>query len=80
VYPNPTFNELKVVVNAANTQKIQLVVTDLNGKNVIAESKQTISGDNVYSVNVKILSAGTYFIKTICAEGCEEVVEKFVKY
>jgi hypothetical protein len=79
VYPNPVRSVLNFVVASPSSEIVNLVITDLSGKAVIATSKQLISGDNNIQLPVSKLTSGSYIIKVICHSGCESVVGKFVK-
>ena len=79
VYPNPTFKDLNLVINSPVSEKLNLVVTDLTGRIMLNKAVQTVSGDNIFNLQVDRLASGTYFIKAICANGCETTVQKFVK-
>jgi hypothetical protein len=79
VYPNPAERELNLVITSPKAEKITIIVTDLSGKVVMQQPSQLVSGENQYQMNVGYLSAGTYLVKVICANGCETAVHKFVK-
>jgi len=59
--------------------KINLIVTDVSGRIVMQQTRQLISGDNNVKLNIAKLSAGSYMIKAICADGCGTIIKKFVK-
>ncbi len=79
VYPNPTNANLKVVLSAPASNSVRLVITDVAGKVVMQQASGIILGDNLINVNVAHLPSGTYMIKTVCKNGCETTVSKFVK-
>jgi hypothetical protein len=79
VYPNPTIDRLNVIVVSPMAAQLKLVVTDLAGKVITQQTNALSAGDNNLSVSVNHLSAGSYFIKAICDNGCETAVQKFVK-
>ncbi|RZK45567.1 MAG: T9SS type A sorting domain-containing protein, partial [Pedobacter sp.] len=66
VYPNPSVNEMTVVINSPKQEKITLVVTELSGKIVMERSMVIATGANQPVINVGRLSAGTYIIRAIC--------------
>jgi len=78
-YPNPATTELNVVITSPKAEKVTLVVTDLTGKVLVQRTTQLAIGDNQQIFNVQQLAAGTYFIKAVCANGCETTVQRFVK-
>lgn len=79
VFPNPAKAQLKMVLSAPSNEKVILVVTDLAGRMIMQQSAQVLAGDNNLSLNVAKLPSGSYMIKVVCANGCESVVNKFVK-
>jgi hypothetical protein len=79
VYPNPAERELNLVITSPKSEKVMIVVTDLTGKIIMQRSTQLIAGDNQERLNVQQLSAGTYIIKAVCADGCETAAHRFVK-
>lgn len=80
VYPNPSRNELNLVIASPTLEKATIVVTDLTGKVILQRATQLVAGDTQELLNVQSLSAGTYMVKIICANGCETAVQRFVKY
>ncbi len=78
-YPNPVISNLNLVVNATKDETVEMVVTDIVGKIIYRTSKPATKGLNNISINTQSLSAGTYIIKALCANGCESKAIKFVK-
>ncbi len=79
VYPNPTTRELNLVITSPKAEKVTVIVTDLTGKVLMQTATLLVIGDNQQTFNVQQLAAGTYFIKAVCANGCETAVQRFVK-
>jgi hypothetical protein len=79
VYPNPTTKELNLKITSPKAEQLTIIVTDLTGKVVMRRSASVVTGDNQEQLNVSELAAGSYFIKAVCANGCETGVQKFVK-
>jgi len=79
VYPNPTLREVNLVISSPKAERVTIVITDLTGKVLLQKAMQLIVGDNQELFNVQNLAAGTYFIKAVCANGCETAVQRFVK-
>lgn len=79
VYPNPSRNELNLVIASPSSEKATIVVTDLSGKVILQRATQLVIGDTQELLNVQSLSAGTYIVKVICANGCD-ATQRFVKY
>ena len=79
LYPNPAKTELDMIFASPYNSKINLIVTDVSGRIVMQQTRQLISGDNNVKLNIAKLSAGSYMIKAICADGCGTIIKKFVK-
>jgi Secretion system C-terminal sorting domain len=79
VYPNPAVNKLNVNIESPVVDFVTLVVTDMTGKVLMNKMKAMAVGDNNVELNVSTLPAGSYFIKAVCANGCETSTAKFVK-
>jgi len=79
VYPNPVKNDLHLVVTAPANDKAQLVIVDLSGRIVKQQSLNIVNGDNVFTMNVNGLAAGTYIVKAIANNGHETIGKTFVK-
>jgi hypothetical protein len=79
VYPNPAKDKLNVIVSSPVNNDIQVIITDLAGKIVRRQAFAIGYGGNNLEFNVSALSAGSYFIKAICNNGCQTPVIKFVK-
>jgi len=79
IYPNPVTNILNVkIVSSANNQ-VKLLVTDVSGKLLQNKTTRVGNAETIVQLDVSNLPSGTYFLKIICDEGCENGVKKFVK-
>ncbi len=79
LYPNPVKNVLNVKIASSPNDKVTLLVTDITGRTIINKATNAGGGERVIQMNVRHLSAGTYFLKAICGSGCESAVKKFEK-
>ncbi len=79
VYPNPTKAMLHVAIESPNNDKLTLLVTDITGKIVLQKLQSITMGNNILQLATNGLAAGSYFIKMVCANGCETLPIKFVK-
>ncbi len=79
VYPNPATRSLNLVITSPRAEKVTLIVSDMTGKVLMQTGTQLVIGDNQQTFNVQQLAAGTYFIKAVCASGCETAAQRFVK-
>jgi len=64
-YPNPTHNQLKVMVNSPIEQKASLQIIDVNGKRLFNLPVKNLRGANQYNINVSSYPNGTYYIQVI---------------
>lgn len=79
IYPNPVTTKLNMQVAAEKAGAVNFVITDINGKVVLQQNIQVQEGNNNIQIGVANLINGNYFIKAVCAEGCETAVKKFSK-
>ena len=79
VYPNPAKEQIKIVYTSPKAQPVELLVTDITGKTIRRQAMQSLTGDNTSTVTLSALQAGTYFIRLVCADGCNTTPQKFVK-
>lgn len=79
IYPNPAKSVLNVLLSTPVNNNINLMITDLEGKTLINKPAKLVTGDNNILVNISGLASGTYIIKTVCSNGCETGISKFVK-
>ena len=76
--PNLVNNNAVLNVTAAQKTKMDVVVTDIAGKQVQKIAYNLIAGSNQFNINLSNLSAGTYQITGYTAEGKSRTV-RFVK-
>ena len=79
IFPNPVSRVLNVIISSPEKENLTIVITDLAGKSFLRKSMIVDFGENKVNMNVEALSSGTYIIKSICQNGCESAVQKFVK-
>lgn len=74
MYPNPAND----VINLSNggTTNINYVITDLTGKSVNAG---VVGGNETEQIDVSVLPAGLYFLRTVNTEGIEKIQKLIVK-
>jgi hypothetical protein len=77
VYPNPVKAALSVSIEADKAITGQVVITDLNGRQVYTRTVNLVQGGNLLPVNTSALQAGTYILKVMMDE--DLVVRKFTK-
>lgn len=76
VQPNPAHDFLNVAIVNNKTEKVNLTLVSIDGKEVISQDVQTVSGQQTIPVNVSALAAGFYFVKV--STGTEVATEKVV--
>ncbi len=80
LYPNPAVADVKIEVESLQKETVEVMVMDLQGRTVMANQKMDLTpGTNTKTLHVGSLSAGTYLVKIVCTDGCENSVFKFVK-
>ncbi len=79
IVPNPVKNNALLTITSARAGKINIVVSDVAGKQVTNQTNAIIAGSNNINMNFETLASGTYFITALNADG-EIKTTKFVKY
>ena len=79
IYPNPVVHQMRVIVNATRQEAIQLVVLDMNGRELIKQWPVVKKGMNTLSVNIVHLPAGVYMLKMAGSHTPKTLVRPFIK-
>ena len=79
IFPNPARERVSATFQSPFADNITLLITDMAGKIIKRQVANMAIGDNVVTVDVAALSAGSYLLKAICKDGCETAVKKFTK-
>ena len=71
VFPNPATNHVDVKLTLNESSKIQLNLTDLNGKSIksLLSNQLAIAGTNSFKFNVSNIKSGVYLIQCISGTG-----------
>ncbi len=77
--PNPVINSAMLTLTSAKPGKIDIAVSDIEGKIVALQNVTVIAGNNPIDMNFTNLGAGTYSITAINADGERKTI-RFVKY
>jgi len=77
VYPNPANEYVAISIFSEMQENIDLYVFNELGMKVHAESKNTMSGNNIFSLNTVNYKNGIYFIKIIYTNG-QTQISKFL--
>jgi hypothetical protein len=79
IYPNPVKDRLQLVISSPVNTEVQLVITDFAGRVIKQVNSRVVTGENQLQLDAANLPSGTYFIKAVCANGCETAIQKFIK-
>lgn len=79
VYPNPTKNEVNMILTSRSDDKATVYITNVSGKVVFKTTKSIATGDNKINVNVSGFAAGVYTVKAVYASNNISAISKFVK-
>lgn len=78
MFPNPAATVVNLMLSSPVKDKVQMVVTDMNGRITMLRQLNVEMGSNTLSVNVGALAGGTYMVKMISSNG-EVSTGKLVK-
>jgi len=78
VYPNPTTGKAKIMFQLDRSSVAEIIVTDIIGKVILANSKSVNVGQNQFEIDLSGLSKGIYLVKTT-ANGRTNVSKLIVK-
>lgn len=62
VYPNPVSDNLNINYFAPEKQQTIISLFDVQGKEILKQSDETLAGENHFSLNLSSLSSGIYFL------------------
>ena len=69
LYPNPVDNQVTVTCSIVNTEHVSIVVTDLNGKEVLLPVNRTMdAGKHEIMINTTSLRNGVYMVNIHCGD------------
>ena len=75
IAPNPVVNRnFKLNISAAQKTQVDIMITDMQGRVMQRQTINVIAGFNTIPVNVANLSAGTYQVYVVSAEGRSKVL------
>lgn len=77
VFPNPVNNDLTLNVELQTAEDIQIILTDINGRQVSVATLSGTKGMNAYKPDVSDLAAGMYMAQIRLSN--EVVSKKFIK-
>ena len=77
IYPNPIQSEGRISFEAANSDQVDIVVYDINGRQVKSWSERVSTGQNTIMFNTLSMKSGSYFA-TITSGGNRETAKFLV--
>ncbi|UII19281.1 T9SS type A sorting domain-containing protein [Fulvivirga ligni] len=75
VYPNPFSAELNIDVSSIESQEVEMTVTDITGRQVIARDIKIDAGNSSLKLNLEELPKGVYILRL---NGEEEILKRTV--
>ncbi len=76
--PNPVNSQAVLNVTSATASRMQLVVTDIAGRQLETRSINLVAGSNQVSLNFARLAAGVYYLSGVSEDGDKKTI-KFIK-
>lgn len=76
--PNPVVNKAVLNITSAERSTMEIVITDVNGKQVSKQRANLAAGNNQVELNLKTIAAGTYQVSGFTPDG-EKKTLRFVK-
>lgn len=80
IHPMPTDGAVNFDFNAAGTSEIRIVITDVTGRLVVDETRQTESGRNAINTSIADEPAGTYLLMVTDSYSGRVSAVRIVKY
>jgi hypothetical protein len=80
IYPNPVADQLNIAIASPSNQAVSITVNDVYGRIVSQKVIKVLQGNNNYSLDVKSLPSGNYFMNVTTINASPgELVQKFLK-
>lgn len=78
LYPNPAYDDVQLIINVPNAITQTVDIIDAFGKLYQRAKIELLKGQNLYTIDVRSLPAGIYFVKTFNDKGIKQAIP-FVK-
>lgn len=65
VYPNPAQNDLTIIIQAKQSENLQVEVLDMMGKKILHSSMKVGIGENATTLDISSLAKGAYILNVI---------------
>ena len=69
IYPNPASNQVTVAYNLLQDEKVQLRITDMQGRIFYSTDQSSGAGNNVIQINTSQFASGAYMLQLITGTG-----------
>ena len=79
LYPNPTNNQITILMTSAVAEKGVIKIYDLSGSLKMTNHVNIIKGKNTFGLKLPLLSAGTYVVNVVSADKNVRNAFKFIK-
>jgi hypothetical protein len=76
--PNPVHDEATLNITSAEKSTMELVITDIHGKQISKQRVNLIAGNNQVKLELKTIAAGTYQVSGFTPDGAKKTL-RFVK-
>ena len=76
MYPNPTDNELNVEFSLNQSEEVQIIIQDLQGKKIQQHRIEANAGSNIVMFDTNALAPGVYFLNIKTPNGIK--TEQFI--
>ncbi|MEO8068203.1 MAG: PKD domain-containing protein [Flavobacteriales bacterium] len=77
IWPNPALDELNIALSNASRGKVDVTVTDANGRLMLTDRKTLTDGRNQLLIGTEGLAPGLYLLRI--ANGTQTMSQRFVK-
>jgi hypothetical protein len=78
IYPQPANDKLNVQYHSFNEGSVKIIITDINGKTVMQESRNMNAGVQSIVVNIGKLNSGMYLV-SITDKEYQKSLQRFIK-
>lgn len=79
LYPNPAVATINYTIASTTNQQVFVQVYNLSGVALMTTEQQLTAGNNVESIAISSLKAGSYFLKITSVQGNMQYVQSFIK-
>ncbi|MEO6610583.1 MAG: T9SS type A sorting domain-containing protein [Chitinophagaceae bacterium] len=79
LFPNPAATQVNIIIATPSREKVTVKVTDMTGRIVVQKLVSMETGSNTVALDISRLTNGSYLVKLVCSNYCENSVGKFVK-